>query len=988
MQMPQSNPPTPTSLQAILGEVPQFIDARWLPTFSLCALQTCRILKPSGDPLGTGGLVAPSLVVTANHVVEAFISTQGSESQPIAEFDFDGTGKNTRRCEFAANWLECGSPSGHLDYALVRLKDSPAEDRVAGIERQSLAIKTDGPAVGELVVIFQHPQGAPLIFSPGKITMLGGRPGGLAYSSDAERGSSGGPCVNHRGELVGLHLGAEPDAGVANRGVSMAAIMLDVANKKPRLLVEIKEPPKQVQKPDQQTPFAPPNDVPIDNLGGVTVTTWHATFVGRTKELAEARANLEQIGRAAITGPPGVGKSFLSLQYVRLHRHEYDMIWWLRGAGVGRLLEGYGELAGLLGLVDSTKADLTAVFQSFKTWLAKKRRWLLIVDAADEPSKIEPWLPNEGHGHILITSQFADWCKHPKGTELAPLALEESIAFIQKEMPTVSARAARTLATELGNMPLAILQAIAYIDRTGQSIPGYLRLWKTADRRVQDHAARLGNQRVTLPVASTGLVAIENLRDRSKAAIELLSLLSLYAPDPFSFGLLGLGKSAYPPNLQTIAADQAAFDIALGELRSLCLIGAQSGAFSIHTAVQNAVRASLSPDEEKGWATRAIESLLASFPSECDQPANWPVCQRLFPHAAAAARKARELNVAHGPAHKLCFNVASYFVLRGSFLAAKAMADRAMKAARAAHGVNSSEMAECHSLLGNILYQTDQITSALKHFDDSYKINVANMSIMKVPPATLARNMSDKAMVAEESGDLVLAKALYEGALEYHRRDGNQKGIVTAHLNVSRLLLSLQNVEDATYNLNQAIGIVRTKFEPKHALKAACYRQRAMISLKYKSAVEALRDAERARLIDRKIFDSDSTYLVDDYELIAHIHESLNDNASAAGSMKKSIEIRRRDLPFKRQSLWLALFQGSQYERKGGSRKQAEDYVSEALTVAEQVFGRKSKQYGHTLFECAKVYSSQGDIKRAEAMLAKAQSVLAPLGINVRMSSG
>ena len=90
---------------------------------------------------------------------------------------------------------------------------------------------------------------------------------------------------------------------------------------------------------------------------------------------------------------------------------------------------------------------------------------------------MEEFLPPAGRGRVLITSQNQIW---PPGQALDVPVLDTEVAadFLVSRTGDPDGQAARDLAAELGGLPLALEQAAAYIQATGDSLAGYLALFR------------------------------------------------------------------------------------------------------------------------------------------------------------------------------------------------------------------------------------------------------------------------------------------------------------------------------------------------------------------------------------------------------------------------------------------------------------------------------------------------------------------------------
>jgi Trypsin-like peptidase domain/Effector-associated domain 1 len=185
---------------------------------------------------GTGFLVAPDLLMTNWHVVEKNLSGLNDPKKVVVRFDceLDAGGAQTpgRVCSLADVW-DCGhrDMGTGLDYALVRLKEAPAEDVITGAKRGF--IKLDGkhrPGVKEPLMILQHPDAMPLKLSIGTVESIDANGKRVSYTANTLGGSSGSPCFNTALEPVALHHIGDGGKNL-NHGVRLDAIYNDLQSR-------------------------------------------------------------------------------------------------------------------------------------------------------------------------------------------------------------------------------------------------------------------------------------------------------------------------------------------------------------------------------------------------------------------------------------------------------------------------------------------------------------------------------------------------------------------------------------------------------------------------------------------------------------------------------------------------------------------------------------------------------------------------------------
>jgi hypothetical protein len=221
----------PGGLEQIVIKSVQFANAeQWRERMSSCEVTVCRVEAPD-ETYGTGFLLGPDLVMTNHHVVKQVIPNPGLRENVVLRFDYktgpDGVElRPSQTYRLAADWLVDSSPSMDLDYALMRVEGTPGEDPVGGQQgapqRGWLKPAAHAFEVGEPILILQHPQAAPLKFTPGslKSVIAGGQR--VTYTANTLPGSSGSPCFTAGWDLVALHHYGDP---TGNEGIVFSAIV-------------------------------------------------------------------------------------------------------------------------------------------------------------------------------------------------------------------------------------------------------------------------------------------------------------------------------------------------------------------------------------------------------------------------------------------------------------------------------------------------------------------------------------------------------------------------------------------------------------------------------------------------------------------------------------------------------------------------------------------------------------------------------------------
>ncbi|MCG6499329.1 tetratricopeptide repeat protein [Kitasatospora sp. A2-31] len=317
--------------------------------------------------------------------------------------------------------------------------------------------------------------------------------------------------------------------------------------------------------------------------GVVSLRARKHTFTGRTAELTEVRAELARsTGTSAVVlhGLGGVGKTELALQYAHLHSESYDLIWWIESAVPGATEAALAAIAEQLSPHwTGTEPSLSARAAWARTWLQQHDRWLLIHNNVEEPALLEELLGSLPRGHHLITSRNATGWQHRqvRFVGLNVLPRNDSVALIGSWVPFASPQEewhAGQLARELGDLPLALEQAGAYMNQTMTSIEEYRSsLHEILDEAALDHA---GDEQT---IAGVWTLTLTALAESNPLSVELLHTLAWLAPDGFPRGLLA-GLTTSPVRATT----------ALGLLRAYNMVTLSLEEVTVHRLVQKVLR--------------------------------------------------------------------------------------------------------------------------------------------------------------------------------------------------------------------------------------------------------------------------------------------------------------------------------------------------------------------------------------------------------------
>ena len=268
--------------------------------------------------------------------------------------------------------------------------------------------------------------------------------------------------------------------------------------------------------------------------------------------------------------------------------------------------------------------------------LHARDRWLLIFDNAEDAQGIGPLLPG-GTGHVLITTRRSGFRALGGVLDLDTLDRPDAVALLRRRSPVPTRAQAGQLAARLGDLPLALDQAAAYLDQTGMPPEEYVRLLDTRSADLHSRGHAVGHPGT---VATVWSVSLDRLQAAAPAAVQLLELCAWLAPEPIPLDLFTGHCDQLPEPLASAAADPVAFNDAVGALTDYSLARRTGGTLIVHRLIQDVTRhrPAGQPAATTGRVLETVLALLrADLPGEVwATPESWPRWRALLPSVLAA----------------------------------------------------------------------------------------------------------------------------------------------------------------------------------------------------------------------------------------------------------------------------------------------------------------------------------------------------------------
>jgi tetratricopeptide (TPR) repeat protein len=310
---------------------------------------------------------------------------------------------------------------------------------------------------------------------------------------------------------------------------------------------------------------------------------------------------------------------------------------------------------------DNPKEDVLLLV---KAWLERKERgrWLMVLDNADDmqlffgqhvgPANASPssheeslgrHLPECPHGAILVTTRNKQagsrLTKGKRPIEVGKMDEGETDQLLRARLDGINVAPSESsaLSSRLEHLPLALVQAAAFIQENTITIGEYLRLLDKSDQHVVDLLSEEfetdeRDSETPRAVAETWILSFEQIQRQNPFAGELLSLMSLLYRQaiPLDF-LCRYRKQQQDQEVR----GEIQLTTALGVLKAFAFVAEEKDhGLDMHRLVQLVTRKWLvKKGRMRHFAGQALLAVSHCYPF--GRYENWAVCSAYLAHAYA-----------------------------------------------------------------------------------------------------------------------------------------------------------------------------------------------------------------------------------------------------------------------------------------------------------------------------------------------------------------
>lgn len=313
---------------------------------------------------------------------------------------------------------------------------------------------------------------------------------------------------------------------------------------------------------------------------------------------AALRDQYDVAGRTvAFTGMRGIGKTQIAAAIARACiEDEWPVVAWIAASAPEEVAAGFAELAMALGLREDDD-DAAAAAERARRWAQTASRCLLVLDDAADPDLVRPWLPAAG-ATVVITSTRHGFDDLATVIEVGVFTDEESLSLLGARTTLDDPSNARSLAEEVGHLPLALAQSAAVIRRQRLTYPEFLHRLRMLP--VQDYLSRRSGDPYPVGAAAAILLSFASVERDDPRATALIEVLALLSPAGVARELVrGMGTPAEIDDLLGLLAEA-----------SLLSFGIDGATVIMHRFVQRVARDRARMSERLAAAASSAARLL------------------------------------------------------------------------------------------------------------------------------------------------------------------------------------------------------------------------------------------------------------------------------------------------------------------------------------------------------------------------------------------
>jgi tetratricopeptide (TPR) repeat protein len=639
-------------------------------------------------------------------------------------------------------------------------------------------------------------------------------------------------------------------------------------------------------------------------------------FTGRGSYLFKIKSSLGKYGCIALVGNGGIGKTQIALKYIHDNKKQYEHIVFINASSYYSIKNDYSKI------LDIENDDNVICYM--KHWSSLNKNWLFVYDNLDnmelKSNFFKQYMVDPSNGDIIITSRLSNWDRKIYVSAFDKL---ESIEFLSKKTLKYDRQRSEFLSNQLGNFPLALEQAGAYIKNSFISYEEYSQLFQNYTNRLN----LLGVEKpdsyhsTTLKTWSLSFSSISN-----QAAIDLLNIVSFFSQENIPVSLFEDGKNFLPDQLKNQFEDKLSVINLFRELSNYSLIRYDGEQFYIHNLVQDVIRLNLVQDK---WCSIAFQLFYNTFDYNCYNKNSWNKNISLIPHILSVCEYYQDTIGQCIELMMLYHNVANLYCQRGMY---------------------EDSM---------LLYKY-----VLKKTKEKFK-NESNIEIF------ISKLYNSLAVLYSDIGNLKKSEKMFKESISIREKLFGKNHEITAqsYNGLATLYITLKKYDIAEELLKKVIIIRKKMCKRNPCYIGATYNNLAILYYHLKSYCESEKMYKKVIDIWEKNLEKDNLLLAAAYNNIAILYINIKEFMSAEIFYKKSIEIYYNKLGCVHPYLAISYNNFAELYFISKNYKEAEIYYKKSLDIFNNTFGIKNKYSISSYSNLVKLYKKLNIYPERKALL-------------------
>jgi tetratricopeptide (TPR) repeat protein len=745
------------------------------------------------------------------------------------------------------------------------------------------------------------------------------------------------------------------------------------------------------------------------------------TFTGRDAELKNLCEQLQKGGTVAVHGLGGVGKTQLAVEYAWKHLSDFEAVLWVKADRPETLEASLSAFAYLLGLPEANEREQAIQIKAILGWLRAHERWLLIADNADTELAAravrDRFSPNL-RGTVLVTSRLSRWPVNMPHLPLDLLLPKDAVSFLLERVAKEGHNAgdetaARSLANELGHLPLALEQAAAFIIEMRWSFDKYREQLREARPELLNYQAE-GGTRYPASIAKTWSITLDQL---SPLARTLLQIAAWYARGTIPRDVFLADQRVFSEALdESFNVSPITIERVLGELDRFSLVRLTSETVSVHRLLQAVEQDSLGEGESKRCLAGACRLFNAFAPESPDDVSTWKTWLSLSQHAETLIEHTKRHSVDEKSVAFLANQFGVFLKTRGVYAEAEPLYKRALEIWEKALGPEHPEMATGLINLAALyraqgryaeaepLYKQalEILVKALRPEHFKVATGIAGLAGLyheqgryaeaeplfkraleirkKALPAEhpdVATSVNDLATLYDEQGRYAEAEPLYKLALEIQKKalPAEHPDMATNLNNLAELYHNQGRYAEAKPLYKQALEIREKALGPEHPKVATSLNNQAAFYCNQGQYAEAKPLFERALGIRIKALGPEHPNVAQSLNNLAALYYNQGQHAEAEPLYKRALKIREKVLGPEHPDVAQSLNNLAELYKTQDQYAEAEPLYKRALEIWQKALGSEHPEVATGLNNLAELYRAQGRYAEAEPLYKRALEI-------------